>query len=245
MNVIVLGGTAGIGREVARQCAERGFHVTLFGRNPDSLERSAGDLHIRGARDRVETVHCDLRDPGTFGNAWDAAEQAVDRVDTVVVSAAVLAPQQRMEECPPCAAEVLQVDFTNTLLFCEEARRRLLAKGGGTLCVLSSVAGDRARKRVILYGAAKAGLSYYLDGLDHKFRSAGLVTICVKPGFIRTGMTDGLSTPLFGADPDAVARVIMKAIDRGRPQVYAPRLWKWIMLVVKAMPRFVMRRCGF
>lgn len=245
MTVVVLGGTAGIGREVARRCAQRGYRVILFGRNQASLDRSARDLHIHGARDEVPTFHCDLRDPATFVDAWDAAEQAVDRVETVIVSAAILAPQQRMEQCPPCAAEVLQVDFTNTLLFCEESRRRLLAHGGGTLCVISSVAGDRARKGVILYGAAKAGLSYYLDGLDHKFRSEGLVTICVKPGFIRTGMTDGLSSTLFESDPESVARVVMKAIDRRRPLVYAPPIWKWVMLVVKSLPRFVLRRVGF
>ena len=88
-------------------------------------------------------------------------------------------------------------------MFCEEARRRLLARGGGTLCVFSSVAGERGRKPVVLYGAAKAGLTRYLEGLDHKFRAQGLRTICVKPGFVRTGMTEGLKTPPFAGEPDA------------------------------------------
>ena len=137
------------------------------------------------------------------------------------------------------------MDFTNTVVFCEHARKRLLARGGGTLVVFSSVAGERGRKPVILYGAAKAGLSRYLEGLDHKFRAQGLRTVCVKPGFVRTAMTDGLRPPPFAGEPDDVARVVLRAIDRGQPVVYAPPIWRWVMLVIRLLPRFVMRRIGF
>ena len=83
----------------------------------------------------------------------------------------------------------------------------MLAGSGGTLCVFSSLAGERGRKPVILYGAAKAGLSRYLEGLDHKFRARGLITICVKPGFVTTGMTAGLEpSPLAGTAEEVAAR---------------------------------------
>jgi short-subunit dehydrogenase len=137
------------------------------------------------------------------------------------------------------------VNFANTIVLCEHFRNYLLAKGGGTLCVFSSVAGDRGRKPVILYGASKAGLSRYLEGLDHKFRSAGLRTVCVKPGFVRTGMTDGLPEPPFAADADQVAATTVRAIDRGTPVVYAPPIWALVMLVVRNLPRAVMRKVGF
>ena len=139
----------------------------------------------------------------------------------------------------------MTVDFANTVVFCEEARRRLLARGGGTLCVFSSVAGERGRKPVVLYGAAKAGLSRYLEGLDHKFRAQGLRTICVKPGFVRTGMTEGLKVPPFAGEPDAVAAQVLRGVERGRPVIYAPGIWALIMLVIRFLPRFVMRKIGF
>jgi short-subunit dehydrogenase len=125
------------------------------------------------------------------------------------------------------------------------ARRRLLAAGGGTLCVFSSVAGDRGRKPVVLYGAAKAGLSRYLEGLDHRHRASGLRVVCVKPGFVRTGMTAGLPEPPFAGEPEEVARRVERALDRGTPVVYVPGIWRWVMLVVRMLPRFVMRRVGF
>ena len=105
--------------------------------------------------------------------------------------------------------------------------------------------GERWRKPVVLYGAAKAGLSRYLEGLDHKFRSRGLRTICVKPGFVKTGMTAGLKPPPFAGTPEEVARRVLKAIDRGWPEVYAPWPWRWVMCVIRSLPRFVMRRIGF
>jgi short-subunit dehydrogenase len=111
--------------------------------------------------------------------------------------------------------------------------------------VFSSVAGDRPRRPVVLYGAAKAGLSYYLDGVDLAWRDAGLRTVCVKPGFVRTGMTSGLEPPPFAGEPDEVAMVVLRAIDRGRRVVYAPPIWRLVLLGVRALPRPLMRRLDF
>jgi NAD(P)-dependent dehydrogenase (short-subunit alcohol dehydrogenase family) len=188
---------------------------------------------------------CDLSVPGGFSGALDQAQAALGRLDTVIVTAAMFQAQETLEQDPLLTRDLLTVNFTNTILFCEEARRRLLAAGGGTLCVFSSVAGDRGRKPIILYGAAKAGLSRYLEGLDHKYRSQNLVTVCIKPGFVKTRMTAGLKPPPFAGEPEAVARRVLHAIDAKNPQVYAPGVWRWIMLVIRLLPRSVMRRIGF
>ena len=69
--------------------------------------------------------------------------------------------------------------------------------------------------------------------------------ICVKPGFVRTGMTAGLPTPPFAGEPDDVARDVVRAIDRGKPVVYAPGIWRLVMLAIRMLPRLVMRKIGF
>jgi short-subunit dehydrogenase len=244
MKVAALGATKGMGRALARLMAARGDTLALLGRDGADLERSARDLEVRGGA-RIATAACDLERPETFAPALAAAEAALDGLDTVVVTAGLFATQDRLEADPELARRLLLVDFTNTVAFCEEARRRLLARGGGTLCVFSSVAGDRGRKPVVLYGAAKAGLTRYLEGLDHRFRGAGLRTVCVKPGFVRTSMTDGLPAPPFAGEPEAVARRVLRAIDAGTPVIYAPAPWRWVMLVIRWLPRFVMRRVSF
>ncbi|MBU4270633.1 MAG: SDR family NAD(P)-dependent oxidoreductase [Planctomycetes bacterium] len=245
MKAVLFGASKGMGRALARLMAARGDRLFLIGRATDDLERSARDLEIRGAPAPVKTAYCDLLAPESFAPALDQAERELQGFDTVVVTAGLFATQEELENDPQLAARVLAADFTGTVLFCEEARKRLLAVGGGTLCVFSSVAGERGRKPVILYGAAKAGLSQYLEGLDHKFRARGLRTVCVKPGFVKTGMTAGLKPPPFAGQPEAVARRVLRAIDRGRPEVYTPAAWRGVMCIIRNLPRFIMRKIEF
>jgi decaprenylphospho-beta-D-erythro-pentofuranosid-2-ulose 2-reductase len=243
--VAFLGATKGIGRALARALADRGDALFLLGRDAEDLSRSARDLEVRAGRGTVGQAPCDLERAEGFAAALDAAEAGLGGLDTVLVTAGLFATQERLEAEPELARRLLLVNFTNTVAFCEEARRRLLARGGGTLCVFSSVAGERGRKPVVLYGAAKAGLTRYLEGLDHKFRAQGLKTVCVKPGFVKTSMTDGLKPPPFAGEPEAVARQVLRALDRGTPVVYTPSIWRYVMLVIRLLPRAVMRRIGF
>lgn len=245
MKVAILGATKGMGREVARTLAARGDQLALLGRDVAALDAMVVDLKIRGAGQAV-SVACDLADATTFVAALDGAEAALGHLDAVVVTAGLFGTQDHLEANLDFALQVLDVDFTKTVIFCEHARKRLMRPGSkGTLVVFSSVAGDRGRKTVGLYGAAKAGLSHYLEALDHKYRADGLITICVKPGFVRTGMTDGLKEPPFAGDPEQVAVDVVRAMDRGTPMIYTPRIWQAVMLVIRFLPRFVMRKVGF
>lgn len=234
-----------MGRALAQELARRGESLFLLGRNAEELARSARDLEIRGAPAPVAQAPCDLLDPSSFGRGLDAADAALGGFDTVVVTAGLFGTQEELEADASLRHDLLLTNFTNTVLFCEEARERLLARGGGTLCVFSSVAGERGRKPVVLYGASKAGLSAYLEGLDHRYRAQGLTTVCVKPGFVRTGMTEGLDPPPFTGEPGAVARQVARALERGTPEVYAPPIWRFVMAVVRQLPRAVMRRVQF
>lgn len=246
MKVALLGGTRGMGRALAQELARRGEEVFLLGRDAADLGRSVADLqHRGGGRQRLGHATCDLNDPESFGPALGQAREFLGGLDTVIVTAGIFATQEQLEEDPRLTAEMLRVNFSNTILFCEEVRRLLLEGGGGTLCVFSSVAGDRGRKPVVLYGSTKAGLSRYLEGLDHRFRERGLVTICVKPGFVRTGMTEGLKPPPFAGEPEQVARHVLRAIDRGTPMIYTPPVWRPILWIIRCLPRAVMRRIGF
>jgi decaprenylphospho-beta-D-erythro-pentofuranosid-2-ulose 2-reductase len=243
--VVFVGATRGMGRSLSRRMAERGDRLFLLGRDPVELGKVAQDLQVRGAGEVPGTAVLDLEDPSGFGAALDAADAALDGFDTVVITAALFATQDELEADAALALRLLRVNFAHTVALCEEARKRLLSRGGGTLCVFSSVAGDRGRKPVAIYGASKAGLSHYLESLDHKFRADGLVTVCVKPGFVKTPPTPHLTPPPFAGEPDAVADTVLRAIDRGAPMVYAPGIWRLVMLAIQHMPRAVMRKVGF
>lgn len=245
MKAVVLGGTRGMGRALARELVAAGHDVCLLGRNVDDLASSVEDLRARAPDVKVSAAACDLEQPSSFDSALASADAAIGNFDTVVVTAALFGTQDQLEADPARLERLLTVNFTHTILFCEAARRRLLARGGGTLVVFSSVAGDRGRKPVVLYGAAKAGLSAYCEGLDHRCRAQGLVTVCVKPGFVKTGMTAGLKPPPFAGEPEQVAADVLRAIRRKSPVVYTPAPWAWVMAVIRRLPRFVMRKVGF
>lgn len=246
MKIVVFGGTAGIGRSIAQRCAERGDTVCLLGRDPDALARSAADLTARHPSQHPAVwAVCDLERPDTFAPALDEADRTLDGFEAVVVTAAMFATQDALEADIELTRRLTTANYANTLTFCELVRARLLARGGGWLTVLSSVAGDRGRKPVAIYGSSKAGLSTYLEALDHKYRASGLWVLCVKPGFVRTGMTAGLPVPPFAGTADQVAADILRAMDRKQPLLYTPAMWKLVMLVIRNLPRTVMRKVGF
>jgi decaprenylphospho-beta-D-erythro-pentofuranosid-2-ulose 2-reductase len=246
MKAVILGGTSGMGRAIAQQLAERGDAVFLLGIGEDDLTRSAKDLEVRHPQGRaVGHALLDLEKPEDFAKALDAADQALGNFDTVVVTAALFATPEALEADIELTRRLVTVNYANTVVFCEHARKRLLARGGGRLTVFSSVAGDRGRKPVGIYGSSKAGISVYLEALDHKYHSAGLSVLCVKPGFVKTAMTAGLKPPPFAGEPDQVAKMVVRAMDRRKPLIYAPAIWALIMLVIRSLPRFVMRKIGF
>jgi decaprenylphospho-beta-D-erythro-pentofuranosid-2-ulose 2-reductase len=246
MKAIIFGGTSGMGRSIARLLAERGDAVFVMGLFEEELQRSAADLkEHHPKRADVHYALCDLEHPEGFAAALDAADAALGGFDTVVVTAAMFATQEALEADVELTRRLVTINYANTVVFCEHVRKRLLQRGGGTLTVFSSVAGDRGRKPVAIYGSSKGGLSVYLEALDHKHHAAGLTVVTVKPGFVKTGMTAGLKPPPFAGEPDQVARDVVRAMDKKHPVVYSPGIWRWVMLVIRSLPRFVMRKIGF
>jgi decaprenylphospho-beta-D-erythro-pentofuranosid-2-ulose 2-reductase len=245
MKAALVGATRGMGRAMARLLAERGEAIVLLGRDVSDLEASARDLEARGAAVPVKSAHLDLGAPADFESALDAADRALGGLDTLVVTGGLFARQEELAADPPRTERMLDVNFTGTVLLCQMAAERLAARGGGTICAFSSVAGDRPRRSNYLYGASKAGLSAFLDGLGQAYAERGVKVVCVRPGFVKTGMTEGLPVPPFAGEPDSVANAVLAGIERGRPVVYAPGVWRWVMLIIRALPRSVLRRLKF
>ena len=245
MKICFAGATKGMGRALARRMAERGDALCLVGRDRAELDATARDLAARGARGPVALAELDLAKPEGFGAALDAADAALGGFDALVVTAGDFGRQDDLARDPDRLARVLHVNFTGTAVLCQQAAERLAARGGGTICAFSSVAGDRARRSNYLYGASKAGLSAFLEGLGLAYADRGVRVVCVRPGFVRTGMTAGLPVPPFAGDPEPVAAAVLKGIDAGRPVVYVPGVWRWVMLAIRALPRTAMRRIRF
>ena len=118
----------------------------------------------------------------------------------------------------------------------------LRRQGHGTLVVLSSVAGERARADNYVYGATKAGLDAFAQGLGDALVDSGARVMVVRPGFVHTRMTTGLEPAPFSTTPEAVADVVLDGLAKRRDVVWAPPVLRWLFAVLRHLPRGVWRK---
>jgi len=240
-SVLVLGGGSEIAGAILRALpAARLQRVVLAGRRSSVMEERAAELRGRGIAD-VEIVDFDARDTASHGAIIDAAFDAGD-IDIVLLTFCVLGDQEALESDPAAAVDLVTANYVGAVSVGLHVARRLRQQGHGRLVVLSSVAGDRARRANYIYGSSKAGLDAFAQGLGDALAGSGASVLVVRPGFVRTAMTQGMSEAPFATDADAVAAIVVAALAKGRETVYAPGVLRPVMAAIKALPRGVFRR---
>jgi short-subunit dehydrogenase len=164
-------------------------------------------------------------------------------LDVLLIAVGTLGDPSRAEADPAHLAAVIEVNFTAVAQLLMRAARRLEARGHGLIVALSSVAGDRGRPSNYPYGAAKAGLSTFLEGLRGRLHGSGVHVCTVKPGPTDTKMTFGMEDPPpLMADPDRVAADIVAAMARRTDVCYTPPLWRYIMAALRLIPARLFKR---
>ncbi len=240
--VLILGATSAIAQAVARLYAREGARLGLVARNAQYLDVVAADLRVRGAS-ALWTEVADFLDVDRHAVLVDRAQQALGGLDVALVAHGVLPRQAEALADRRIAQLCWQTNFVSAAALLEAVGRRMENAGGGTLGVLSSVAGDRGRAENYVYGASKAALSAYASGLGQKLARKGVRVVTVKPGPVATPMTVGRSTrPGLLADVDDVGRRIHRALERGWRVVYAPAYWRLVMGVLKLLPPWLFER---
>ena len=140
-------------------------------------------------------------------------------------------------------SKILEVNFSKLVPLLNFFAKKLESQRGGSLIVLSSVAGDRGRQSNFIYGSAKAGLSAYLSGLRNYLHNKNVHVLTVKPGFMSTKMTEGLPlNPALTATPKQAADAIYKAYKSNRNVAYVLPVWWFIMLIIKHIPEFLFKK---
>jgi decaprenylphospho-beta-D-erythro-pentofuranosid-2-ulose 2-reductase len=241
-SVLVLGGASDIALATVRELvADRTRTVVLAARDPDGLAGAVEELRAAGA-DSVEAVAFDADDLDSHEAVIGGAFERHRDLDLVLIAFGVLGDQERSLEDADFAAGVLRTNFLAAASAMLAAARRLRAQGHGALVVLSSVAGERARRSNFVYGASKAGLDAFAQGLGDELAGDGVQVMVVRPGFVRTKMTAGLDEAPFTTTPDVVGREIVKGIRRGSHTVWAPPVLRVVMAGLRHLPRPVFRR---
>ena len=241
-SLLVLGGTSEIGLATARKLVEgRTRKVVLAARDPVAAEPAADELRAAGATD-VSTVAFDAVDfdshPGFVRDVFDHAGD----IDCVLVAFGVLGDQDRLARDPAAAVESVTVNYTGAVSVSLAVAERLRRQGHGTIVYLSSVAGERVRKSNLVYGSAKAGLDGFAQGLGDRLHGTGVDVMVIRPGFVRTKMTEGLDAAPLSTDAGTVADAIAAGLRRGSHTVWVPAPLRLVMSVMRHLPRALFRR---
>lgn len=239
--VLILGATSSIAIATMRRLAAQNAHFMLVARNSDRLTAVAQDLLTRGAV-AVDTWVMDLDDTAAHPEMLAAAAERLGRIDLALICHGVLGDQQAAETDFQFAAAILHTNFISTVSLLTWLGNYFQAQRGGTLAVVSSVAGDRGRKSNYVYGASKGALNIFLDGLRNRIDRDGVQVLTIKPGFVATPMTAHVPHNALFASPDQVARGILKAIEHRRDVAYVPRFWLLIMMLICAIPGRIFKK---
>lgn len=238
--VMIVGATSAIAEQVARLYASRGDDLFITGRNQQRLEAVAADLKLRGAG-KVETAVLDIDElpahPGVLERAWSAGE-----IDVVLVAPGTLPDQAACETSATLTVREFSTNGLSVIAFLTLVAQRMQPQGRGTIAAISSVAGDRGRQSNYVYGAAKGALSIFLGGMRQRLAKSGIAVVTIKPGFVDTPMTREFKKGPLWANPQSVARGIIRAIDRRHNVVYLPWFWWGIMLIIRHVPEALFKR---
>ena len=243
-SVALLGATSALGQAVARELLrtsaheQTSLHLLLVARNKSRLNEVADDLKARGAQ--ITCMVCDL-------DAMDKHSALVDSfggVEDYWFFYGSLPEQTQAQQSWEATERALLTNLLSPMSLLTHIANKLEHAGSGSLVVVSSVAGDRARQSNYVYGTAKGALSLFCQGLRNRLAASSVQVLTVKPGFIDTPMTREIEKKpaILWVTPDRVARDMMRAQARGRDVLYTPWFWRYIMWIIKMIPERVFKR---
>ncbi len=241
MKVLILGATSAIAQAAARVWAKRGDELFLVGRNGERLSAVADDLRTRGGK--ALTLAQDLNDDSLHEGLVENVLMAMGSIDVVLLAQGVLGDAGERDRNPAAAELILRTNLVSPVRLLTLLSPKLRA--GACIAAISSVAGERGRAKVGVYGASKAGLDSFLSALRQRLASRGVRVLTVKPGFVDTPLTATMKKSALFSSPASVGRGIVRAIDRKKDVVYLPWFWGLVMRIVRAIPETVFKRMSF
>lgn len=240
--VLITGGGSAIAWQVAIIWAKRGYSLFLIDKDEMKAQTTANDLKVRGAA-QVWSMGADLTDVVRIEECYEKAKGALGQIDILLVAHGYLGDQQRAQSSCEEAAMIIKTNFSSAVAVMELAAKDMERRREGVIAVISSVAGDRGRKSNYVYGAAKGALAIWAAGMRHRLDRRGVKVITIKPGFVITPMTASIeSKGRLWVMPEKVGQDIVRAIDRGKAEIYTPWWWRWIMVIIRLIPSKVFNK---
>lgn len=240
-SVVIIGATSSLARSLAHQLAQRGTNLYLAARDEGELDRIAQDLKIR-YQVAVGWSRFEALDFESHREICDRILAAANPLEGVILCMGELGNQPTAQTDINHALAIIQSNYTGAVSILTPLANTLEKQGSGWIVGIGSVAGDRGRQSNYVYGSAKGAVALFLQGLRSRLSKVGVHVMTVKPGFMDTKMTFGLPGLFLVAQPDDVARDILKAVQKRKNTVYLPWFWWGIMTIIRAIPEPIFKK---
>jgi decaprenylphospho-beta-D-erythro-pentofuranosid-2-ulose 2-reductase len=240
---LIFGGTSEIALAIANKLTVgRLRQVVVAVRDPSSARVAEARAELEGAGATVHVVEFDAVRHDQHEAVVANAVEAVGDLDLVMVAHGQLGDQESLVNDPVGAAALVDVNFAGAVSAGLAAAAQLRSQGHGRMLLISSVAAVRPRASNYLYGSTKAGLDAFGRGLSDDLEGTGVRVSVLRPGFVRTRMTDGMEEQPFSADPVEVAEAAVVGLLRGRRVIWAPAPLQGVFGVLSVMPGPIWRK---
>ena len=237
--VLIIGAKSDIAKATAREYAKHGYDLYLVARKSSELEEFARDVITRTQR-TVNLIELDILDYKSHQSFYNQLEE---KPLGVISAIGYLGEQEKAQSDFEEAQQIMDTNYTGVVSLFNIIADDFEKRRSGFIIGISSVAGDRGRKSNYIYGSAKAALSTYLSGLRNRLYDAQVHVLTVKPGFVATKMTESMDLPeKLTAQPEAVANDIYMAQQKNKNVLYTKWIWRWVILIIKAIPEWKFKR---
>jgi decaprenylphospho-beta-D-erythro-pentofuranosid-2-ulose 2-reductase len=246
--ILLLGGTSEIGLAICERYLRNAHARIILADLPGHPRKDDAIAAMTAAgAESVEWIDFDGTDtashPAVIDKAWDSGD-----VDVAIVAFGLLGDAEELWQDQRKAVQAAQINYTAAVSVGVLLGEKMRAQGFGQIIAMSSAAGERVRRSNFVYGSTKAGLDGFYLGLGEALREYGVRVLVIRPGQVRTTTTiehwkaTGAKEAPFTVDKEYVAELAVTAAAKGKDLVWAPGAFRYVMMVLRHIPRPIFRK---
>jgi short-subunit dehydrogenase len=242
---LIIGASVGLGADLARLLAQKGYSLALIARSEDKLASLSNEINANGGLASAY-VH-DVSEYNKIPELLRRIVADLGGLDLVIFVAGVNYPPGGIDKYNfENDRKMIEINLIGAMAWLTPIAEMFQSAKAGQIVGIASVAGDRGRVGNPGYNTSKAGLATYLEALRNRLTRHGVNVLTVKPGFMKTEMLNAAQGPTpFAIETKKAAYDIIKAMEKRKQLIYTASIWRWIMLAIQHTPSFIFRRLTF
>jgi len=189
----------------------------------------------------VELIDFEATNTDSHPAVIDAAFAGGD-VDVAIVALGLLGDAEELWQNQRKAVQIAEINYTAAVSVGVLLGENMRAQGFGQIIAMSTVAGERVRRSNFVYGSTKAGLDGFYLGLGEALKPSGVRVLVIRPGQVRTRMSAHVKEAPLTVDKEYVANLAVTAAAKGKELVWAPGAFRYVMIVLRHIPRPIFRK---